>query len=808
MTLRYSLRSLLRDRGFAAVAVLTLALGIGANTAIFSLINGILLRQVPFRDPARLVTIDETAPTYPIFPVNGRHFQEWRHQAKSFEGMALIDGRRLSLTGAGQPAQLSVALISANLFPLLGVHPALGRGFLEEEDRPDHNRVVILSDALWRDRFSADMGIVGKTVLLDGIPHVVVGVMPPTYRFFANHDLHPMVGLDPQTDAFKPIAINPEKIGWGGEYNFMAIGRLSPGVSIEQARAELNVVEASIEQQHEAAEDRVGLRAMVTPLKDRITGQTRRGLLVLQAAVAAVLLIMCVNLANLMLARAVARRRDAAIRAALGASRGALAAQTVAEALILAATGGGLGIIAAYFGADLLGRTAPVDLPRLTDIYVDGSVLAFGIGLTLLTGLVFGILPALRLSRAEPADALRSGGRAATESARGLRLRSVLVASEVAISTVLLIAAGLLLHSFVRLLSIDKGFDTETVIATDITLPLNRYKDDAGQQGFYDRVLAKMREIPNVRASGIVSVLPLEGDGWGDAIQVAGEPRQQFSAQTLGRYRFVSPGYFSAMGIPLLAGRFIEERDRNAQPAVISERVAKQIFHGKNPIGRQFRRGDPDEKPFEVVGVAGDIRASSLESNAALMVYVPYWYRSRMRFSLVTRTAANPVSAAPAIRAAVRDVDPEVPVSHMRTMAQVVDRSVAPRRFQTTLVLIFAGAALILAGLGIYGVVSYLVTQRRSEIGIRMALGATSPEIHAMVLRQGLTPVLLGLTVGVIGALAAGKMLHSLLFQVSESDPATFLGVSAVLLAIAAISCYLPSWKAVNCDPAIVLRYE
>lgn len=810
MNLRYAFRTLARDRGFAAIALLTLALGIGANTVIFSLINGTLLRAVPFADPDRLVTIAEVVPKlyrqYGAIPVNGRHFLEWRKNSKTLEQVAAIDARRLSLTGAGEPEQVGVAYVSADLFPMLGVQPRLGRNFLDEEDQPGHNRVVILSDSLWRRRFSANPSIAGRTITLDGAPHVVVGVMPPDFHFFANHDLHAIASLEAKSDVFRPIAIRGEDLGWQGEYNFMTIAKLKRGVSREQAQAELNVIAAGI-QTHFSADDRSELRALITPLQEQITGQARRGLLVLLGAVGAVLLIVCVNLANLMLARATASRRDAAIRAALGATAGDLIWHVLTEALLLSAIGGVLGIAGAYWGTALLLRIAPVTLPRLQEVRVDSVVLGFAVILTLLTGLMFGILPALRLTRTEAADALRSGGRAATEGVRGLRLRSFLVASEVAVSAMLLIAAGLLLHSFVRLLHIDKGFETTRVITAEMMLPGTRYPDNKARALFYERLLAKIRAIPGVRDAGVVSELPLQAEGWTDMITVEGE-HKSIMERPLANFRFVSPGYFQAMGIPLRAGRFIEDRDRNALPAVISETVAKNVFRGEDPIGKHFRPGDETQGPFEIVGVAGDVRASSLQNAPAMMVYTPYWFRSRLRFSVAAQTTIDPLLAAPALRAAVRAVDSEVPIGEMRTMAQVVSHSIAPRQFQLMLVLLFAVAALILAGLGIYGVVAYMVTQRRAEIGIRMALGARAVDVHAMILRQGLAPVIAGLTVGLAGAFALGRLLSSLLFQVTGHDPATFLSVCATLPAIAAIACFMPSRRAVQADPAAVLRYD
>ena len=666
---------------------------------------------------------------------------------------------------------------------------------------------MIVTDSLWKRRYSAAPALLGKTMLLDGIPHVVVGILPPTFRFFSNRDLSARAVLEAHTDVFRPIAIDGPNIGLMGEFNFAAIGRMKPGIALPQARAELNTIEAEITAQLKRSE-RAELQAVLTPLKEQITGQSRRGLLVLLAAVGAVLLIVCVNLANLMLARAMAQQRNAAIRAALGASRGDLLRQVLAEALLLAAGGGALGIAASYWGVSLLVKTAPVDLPGLASVQVNSGVLGFGLLLTLITGLLFGVLPALRLARAEPADALRSGGRAATESAHGLQLRRLLVASEVALSALLLIAAGLLLHSFVRLLQVDKGFDATSVIAADLTLPASQYQAEADRVKFLDRLLLRLRAVPGVKSFGLVSVLPLEGEGWSDVVSVVGRAPAPYMDRPLANYRFASPGYFNAIGIPLLRGRFLEDRDRQVMPAVISSTLAQRVFPGENPVGKRFRRGDDDEAPFEIVGVAGDVSIASLQKPAGLVVYVPYWFRSRMKFSVVARTTVDPVLIAPALRSAVRELDANIPLGDVRTLQQVVTHAISPRRFQMTLVLLFAAAALVLASLGIYGVVSYMVTQRRNEIGIRMALGAASQDVYLMILQQGLAPVAAGLVIGILGAVALSRFLGSLLFQVSRFDPSTFAGVTLLLAFIATMACLGPSRRAVRANPSSVLRID
>jgi predicted permease len=808
MSFRQISRNLLKDRGFSVVAILTLALGIGANTAIFSLIYGILLKPIPFSNPERLVTVAEIIPklskTFGALPVNGRHLLEWRKQSQSFESVAGIDSRRMNLTGTGEPEQIGVALISYDLFRLLGVGPSVGRDFLAEEDQPGKNRVVILSDGLWRRRFAADPRVIGTKILLDGAPHTVVGVMPRTFHFFANHQLHSLASLEARTDVFRPLGVATDDIGWMGDFNFAAIARLKPGVSRERALAELNAIQAGIET-HFQGDEKAELRATLTPLQEQITGQSRQGLYLLLGAVGGVLLIVCVNLANLMLARAVAKRREAAVRAALGASAWELMRNVLAESLTLSAIGGALGLVGAWWGVQLLVKTAPAGLPRIEDVAVDGMVLAFSLGVTLLTGLLFGILPAWKLGRSAPAEALKAGGRSATESAGGMHVRSLLVVAEVALSAVLLIASGLLLHSFVKLMKIDRGFESLSVIAADLELPASQKTELRVQ--FYERLLSKVRAIPGVKSAGIVSVLPLQGEGWADIITLEGDNRPVME-RPIANYRFVTPGYFETMGIPLRAGRFLADSDRQALPVLISENTAARVFGGKSAVGQRFWRGRTNEKPFEVVGVVGDVRVASLQQPPGMLVYVPYWYRANNSFSVVARTSMDAAAAAPMLRAAVREVDPNVPVARMRTMDQIVSESVSGRRFQMTLVLLFSITALVLASLGIYGVVSYMVTQRRGEMGIRIALGAGSADVHRLILGRGLGPVAAGLVLGALGALLLGRLMGSLLFDVNVADPVTFAGVCGVLLIAAVLACLVPSLRAVREDPAMALRYE
>ncbi|HLM99195.1 MAG TPA: ABC transporter permease [Bryobacteraceae bacterium] len=803
--LRYAFRALARDRGFAIVAILTLALGIGANTAIFSIVNSVLLRPLAYREPGQLVTIREVVPSlshiYPTLPVNALHFDAWRKQCASFESLAEIGSGTLDLTGAGEPVQLHAALVSATLFHVLGVEPRMGRSFLEEEDQPGHDQSVVLTDSLWRNRLGADPSIVGKKIRLDGLPHTVVGVLPAWFRFPRTETLGASGALDVPADIFKPIAINLKDTSPEGEFNYNVIARLKHGATEARALAELNVVQAGIAKK---LPEKLELKAKLEPLEEVVVGPARQGLLVLLSAVGAVLLIVCVNLANLLLARSAGRARESAIRTALGASRARLLRQALTESLLLAIAGGALGVVLAYWGLELLVKGAPLDLPRLDEVHLDGRVLTFALLISTITGLLFGILPAWRLSGASPQDALKAGSHTTTEGTRGTRLRGLLVSLEVGLSAVLLIAAGLLTTSFVRLMQVDKGFTTESVLAVDVALPDSKYDKQEQREQFYQRAVAGVESLPGVRSAAVINQLPLQGEMWVDIVWLPGDNRPMFE-RPFANMRFISPGYFKTLGIPLRRGRTFEQTDRGKKMAIISQRAAERLWPGQDPVGRQF--GHNENEMYQVAGVAADVRVS-LHQDPVLMVYLPYWDRARSNASLVVRTAMDSRAIAAAVRAEIWKIDPEVPVPAMRTMDQVVSDSVGQRRFQMSLLASFAAGALLLASLGIYGVVSYSVSRRRNEIGIRIALGARGGDVYRMVLRQGLAPVALGLIAGVAVALAAGRILSSLLFQVSPTDPFTIGAVTILLAAVAVVACSVPAVRAMRVEPMKALRYE
>ena len=803
--IRHAIRGLLRDRVFALMTVLSLAVGIGANTAIFSLVNGILLRPPAFPHPERLVVVSQWAPKllkdYPALPTNIGIYTEWRKQIASFESIGIVRATVFNLTGSGQPEQLRGANISAGIFHVLGVQTPLGRAFTEQEEQSGHNQVVILADSLWRRRYQADPAIVGRKILLDGKPCEVVGVLPPSFQFPREEKLGPRVSRE-GPEIYKPLGFEPEELKlYLGDFNYETTARLRPGVSPAQAQAELNVVQAAISRQIPGDFD---LHAKLVPLQERMVGDVRQGLVLLMAAVGAVLLVLCVNLANLSLARAAGRARDAAIRTALGASRAHLLSQSLVESTILALTGGALGVVFAYWGVRALLAAAPIDLPRLNEVHVDARVLLFALAISLVTGMLFGALPALRSLRSAPMDALKSGARGTTEGRGGLRVRNLLVGLEVGLSAALLVTAGLLVASFVRLLAIDKGFQVDRVLAMNLSLLSTKYPEPAAQAAVFQRVLEKAARLPGVRQASMVSALPLMGETWIDIVGTEHDTRPLVELPST-NVRFISPGYFQTLAISLRDGRDFQEQDRSRKVAIVSASLAKRLWGAQNPLGRRMTSNDA---LVEVVGVTPDFRSTSLDKDPVNMLYIPYWQRPRLSASLLVRTSMDPRGIANALRAAVWEIDPEVTVPEVRTLDEVLSRSVAQRRFQMLLVTLFALAALALAAFGAYGVLSYAVARRTGEMGIRMALGAQRGDVLAMVLRQGMLPVIAGLAAGALSAAVIGRYLESLLFQVSPRDPVAFAVSGAVLLAVSVAACLIPARRATRVSPIEALRFE
>jgi putative ABC transport system permease protein len=804
LELRQAARGLWRDRSFSATVILSLALGIGANTAIFSLVNGVLLRPPAYRDPGRLVAVSQIVPKfaklYPELPLNVAILMEWRKQSRSFDGIAAARPDGANLTGAGEPELLNGARVTANLFRVLGVEPRLGRGFLDEEDRAGH-RVVILADSLWRRRFAADPDLVGRDIVLDGDAWRVVGILPPGFVLPTSSGLFART-VRPR-EVFRPLGYRDDDLKLRmGDFNYWAIARLRTGVSLPWAKAEMNAVQAAISQQ---IPDDLDLHAALQPVVEQMVGNVRRGLIVLMAAVGAVLLVLWVNLANLSLVRAAARSREAAIRTALGAGRARLVRGSLAESLLLSVAGGALGTALAWWGVRALVAAAPLSLPRLEEVHVDLRVLLFALGASVAAGVVLGILPALRSAAAAPYDALKSAGRANTESRGGLRLRNILVSLEVGLSAALLVTAGLLAASFLRVMHVDKGFDVERVLAADVSLPGSKYRKGADRSAFYQRVLDHASHLPGVQKVSMISALPLQGETWIDIVGRENDPRPLLERPST-NVRFVSPGYFETLHIALAEGRDIAERDRGRPVVVISAGLAAKVWPGQDALGRKLSNGS--DESMDVVGITPDIRSTSLDHDPVSIMYIPYWQRPQPSGSILVRTAMDPSGTASALRQAIWGTDSEVPIPEVRTLDQVMSASVAERRFQVLLIGLFAAAALALAAIGTYGVVAYAVGRRRAEMGIRIALGAAPSNVIGLVLRQGMAPVAAGLAAGALAALVLGKYVASLLFEVSPRDPAAFAAAAAVLLAVSAAACLIPARRATRVNPVEALRFE
>ena len=802
---RYALRQLRRNPGFAVAAILTLALGIGTTTAVFSVVDAVVHRPLSYADSSRLMIIDEWTPSIGSIPVNGLNFQEWRRTTRSFERMALIGGLDVNVTDSGEPERLPAARVSSELFALLGVQPQLGRVFLAEEEVPGRDQVVMLSNELWRRRYSGDSQIVGRAISIDGATHTVVGVLPASFHFPKLSDLYPIMIVQDRPQIWKPMALRSDERTLGSHFDFVSLGRLKAGVSASQAASELVAVlkDASAQMPRSLGPD---LRSQVLPLQDRIVGRTKTGLELLLTAVGVVLLIGCVNITNLLLARLSSRRRELALRSAIGASRWRLVRQMIVESLTLSAVGGACGILIAYGAIQLILALAPADVPRLDEVHVGARTLIFTLIISSIAGVVIGVSPAWQFGNAVAGEAMANGVRSTASRGTG-RLRFGLVSVQIALSTVCLIAAGLLLHSLVNLLHADRGFDAKHIMTVGVNLPIGRYPTPQKRVAFVRTAVDRLKVIPGVVDVGAANMLPLAGEGGNSALTMPGSSVPLFE-HALGNIRTVNSDYFRTMGVSLQAGRLFGDADQERQVAVISMSIATRAWPGEDPIGKRFRFGPPSVPDKEVIGVVNDVRGVSLEAGPSFSVYVPYWQGFFMGTSFAVKTTEDPTVITPAIRAAIRRIDAELPLSALRTMDEVVEGSVAQRRFQTNLVLVFGAAALLLASLGVYGVMSYTVTERTTEIGIRLALGAERGEVLRMMLRQALRPVAAGIAVAVPLSLGAATWLRSLLFGVSPQDPTTIASACLALIAAGVLAAYLPARRAANLDPLNALRYE
>jgi len=793
--LRFAFRQLLKNPGFTSVAVLTLALGIGANSAIFSVVNGVLLRPLSFPEPERLVRLHESNVRlgFPIFSVAPGTFIDWQTQNHVFENLAAINSSDFNLTGLDKPERVSAFRVSATFFPILRVRPELGRLFLPEEDAAGRNDVVLLSRWFWQKRFGGDKQMVGKQITLNGQSRTIIGVVDvPT--------------MDPAL--FVPLSLPDEEHNNQGGHYVDAVGRLNPGVSLKQAHADMDVVARNLERQYPEA--KLGWTVGIRPMLETIVGDVRPALILLLWAVVFVLLIVCANVANLLLARAAARQKEFAIRSALGAARWNLIRQLLTESLLLGFLGGLGGVIVGALGLKFLLRLQPVNLPRLQEVHLDGRVLVFTLLVSLATSLIFGLVPALQTTRADLNDSLKEEGRGMTAGRRRHRLRSGLVIAEMALSLILLVDAGLMIRSFVRVNSQPPGYQTSHLLGVDIGLPGTKYRNVQEQAAFFDDLLEHAVHTPGIESVGTVSDLPLSGRNAWIAVSVDGKPRPALGEPSSAAYRQISQNYFHTMKISLVRGREFTEQDRNssAAVAVVNETFARTFFPKGEALGRRIQVSDGGPNPCEIVGVIKDVKNFGLEEKPPAEMYFPYHQRSWGYFSMVVRTTAEPASMGPMIRDLVVAIDKDQPIHNLRTMDQLLLNSTAGRRFMMVLMGLFAGIAVILCATGIYGLISYVVAQRTHEFGIRMALGAKIADIIYLVVRQGGGLALAGLVLGLAGAWASTRLLANQLYEIKPYDPVTFIAVGLMLVMVAFLACYLPARRAANVDPMEALRCE
>ena len=789
--LRYGARLLARSPGFTAAAVLTLALGIGANTAIFSVADAVFLRPLPFAEPERLTAIwlDATDSS-----VSKAQYAEVR-AAKSFEDVAAYSAWGFSLTGAGEPEQLKGARVTTNLFRLLGIRPALGRGFIPEEGTPGRGRVAVLGHGLWHRRFAADPQIAGKAITLNGEKYTVVGVMPAGFHF-PERDF---------SDLWLPLTMDPA----GEDYNvgyLLEVGRLAPGVSTARATAEVREIVRRLRKDDPEAEGLAESR--VVPLQSELAGDLRPALLVLLAAVGFVLLIACVNVANLLLARASVRQQEIAVRLALGAGRSRLLRQLLTESVLLAGLGCAAGVLFAMVGVGPLAEGFLAGAPRLNEVAVDGRILLFSIALSLAAGLLFGLVPALRSSAPDLQSGLKEGGRSGGGNPARQRLRSALVVTEIALALVLVAGAGLLIQSLWRLYRVDPGFRADNVLSFRLSLPSARYAEDPQVRAFYESVLERLAGLPGVLSAGAVHLTPLGGSNWNPSLRVEGR-----AGKVLGSvdWRVATPGYFRTVGIPLLAGRAFDGSDRAdaSGVALVNQTFARRVFPGESPLGRRINTGfEGKDEWVTIVGVIGDVKHHGLAVPPEPEMYRPFAQNPIGSMTVMLRTSSDPLGVAADARKAVWDLDGDVPVSEVQPLEDVVAKSMAQPRSVTALLAVFAGIALLLGAVGIYGVMAYAVAHRRHEIGIRMALGARRGDVLRLILVQGAVLALLGLLAGLPLTAAATRLLRSLLFGIAPTDPLTLAGVSLLLALVALLASYLPARRAMEVDPVQALRYE
>lgn len=807
--LRYAFRLLRKNPGFAVAAVIVLALGIGANTAIFSIVNAVLLRPLPYKDADQLVQIWHVPPAKSFpgltrFSVSAANYIDWEKENQVFEHMAIYTFARFDVTSGDQPQNIQGAAVSPDFFSVLRSQPIWGRVFLPEENQPGRGHVAVLSYALWKERFGGNPAIVGQNIALDGQSYTVVGIMGPEFR------------KPDWAKIWTPLAWTDKERAVRGEHHYLVIARLKPTVRVEQAQAEMATISSRLEQEY--PEDDKGWGAVVVPLREDMVGDVRGALLILLGAVTFVLLIACANVANLTLAKTFARQKEIAIRSALGASRSRVVQQVLAETLVLSVTGGGLGLLFANGATTMITKFLADSLPRSAEVRVDVWVLVFTLGVSLVAGVAAGLAPALRLTQSELNESLKLGGGRSDSDSGGNRLRSVLVVSEVALSLVLLVGAGLMIRSLWLLRRTNPGWDSSNVVTLTVAVPHTKFETPSEEVQFFDGVLGRVRALPGVDSAGVIDSLPLRG-GSHQPIAIEGRPQVPMSEQPEVDVRLISPGYFQALHVPLRKGRDLSASDTADRPAVIviSETMARRFWPNEDPIGKHLTLTFFPDKVREVVGIVGDVKLDQLDTDtASAVLYFPLrqisipplgGYRS-FPMSLVVRAVPRATSLVRAIISAVHEIDPQTPVTDIASMDDVVSNSLSQRRFNMLLLAAFAGLAVLLAAVGIYSVLAYAVRRRVREIGIRMALGARTRDVLRMILAEGMTPTAIGMGLGLAGALALGRVLSTLVYGLRPSDPLTLAAVSLLLAGIAVLASLIPAYRATRVEPIRALRDE
>lgn len=794
--LKFALRQLLGNPGFSAIAVITLALGIGANTAIFSVINAVLLRPPPFHEPDRLAYISEKSKDLDGMSVAYPNYQDWQRHQEAFTSLAAFRSEQWNLTGDGHPERITGLQVSANFFPTLGVQPLRGRVFNEEEDRIGGERVVVLGEGLWQRRFGGDPSVLNRTVTLNGDPYTVIGILPAAFQFPSRVQLWTPIGHKAEWT---------DQRGWHpGMY---VIGRLKPGIELPEARRALEGVAARLAKEY--PDTNTGNSVTVMALQERLAGPSiRTALLTLLGAVTVVLLIACTNVTNLLLARAARRQKEMVVRLALGASRWQLLRQLLIESFALAGLGGFAGLLLAYWGTVGLTHLLPAQAQEMVSITIDRTVLIFSFVVAVATGFLFGLAPAWKLAHRDSSDALKEGGRTEVEgSGRGLG-RRLLVVGEVAFALMLLVAAGLLLRSFSRLQAVPVGLDPRNVLTLQLSLPQYKYPDDDRQAQFYQRAVEEVRTLPGVRSAAFIAPLPLGFGGWQSGVRVEGQPEPKPGQGLMSDFAVVTPDYFKSMGVPLLKGRAFTDADDGKYPVCIIDETFERKHFAGDAVGKRLARGSTNAPWMTIVGVAGHVKNYGAGEESRIETYVPVAQNGANEMSLIVKTAVAPESLAEAVRNRILSVDPDQPVAEILTMEQVLARTVAERRLAMLLLSLFAGLALVLAAIGLYGVMAFNVARRTREIGIRMALGAQAGDVLGLVLRQGGKLVGFGVVAGLTGAFAVTQLMRTLLFQIHPTDAVTYTATPLLLALVALLACWLPAHRASRLDPIAALRKD